>query len=355
MTSTRKFHPSKATALALACAATLAVAGHARAQSSVQAYGLLDVSAGQFQNAGAAKVKRLDSGNLSTSFIGFRGSEDLGGGLRANFALESFLLVDSGNATRVPGVDTYWARYAFVGLSGGFGTLRLGRMGPPLFISSLLFNAYGDSFGYSPTIRQYYNAPYGTPLVGDSGWNNAIGYTTPGLGGATGTVMVAAGEGASNARGPNVGANVVWFGGDAGFTAAWQKVEAQGTLGRAISAFPGFESQSAWQVGGSYDFKFVNFYAQVGRIETKATRKVEVDNVHLSASVPLGNGAILAAYGMSEIETATVALVPESKMATLGYDYKLSKRTDVYALWMGDKYTGLRSGNTYAVGLRHTF
>lgn len=356
MTSTRKFHSSKATALAIACAATLAAAGHAQAQSSVQAYGLLDVSAGQFQNAGAAKVKRLDSGNMATSFIGFRGSEDLGGGLRANFALESFLLVDSGNATRVPGVDTFWARNAFVGLSGGFGTVRLGRMGPPLFVSTLLFNAYGDSFGYSPSIRQYYNAPYGTPLVGDSGWNNAIGYTTPRLGGLTGTVMVAAGEGAATARGPNVGANLVYFGGNLGLTAAWQKVEAQGTLGRAIAAFPGFRDQSAWQVGGSYDFKFVKFYAQYGQIETEAANKVEVENIQISASIPLGtHGTVLAAYGLSEIETAGDPFVPESKMATLGYDHKLSKRTDVYALYMSDKYSRRSSGNTYAIGLRHTF
>jgi len=348
---------SRSTVVALA--GLLAAAG-AHAQASVQLYGLIDLSVGQFQVAGSSKLKRLDSGNMSTSYFGFKGSEDLGGGLKAGFTLESFLLADSGGAGRVPGVDAFWARNANLSLSGGFGMLRLGRMGPPMFVSSLLFNAYGDSFGYSPTIRQYYNFPHGTqsnnaPLVGDSGWNNAIGYTTPRMGGLTANLMVAAGEGAANARGPNIGANLLYSAGPLAFTVAWQKVEAQGTLGRGISAFPGFSSQSAMQFGASYDLKFAKFFVQYGSIETKATREVETKNLNLSASVPVGGGAILAAWGSSESTTAGVAGKPESEMLTLGYNYKLSKRTDVYALYMSDKYTGKSSGTTLAAGVRHTF
>lgn len=347
-------------ATAVAATGLMAAAG-AQAQSSVQLYGLIDLSVGQFQTAGSAKVKRLDSGNMSTSYFGFKGTEDLGSGLKAGFTLESFLLADSGGAGRVPGVDAFWARNANVSLSGGFGMLRLGRMGPPMFVSSLLFNAYGDSFGYSPTIRQYYNFPHGgtqsnnAPLVGDSGWNNAIGYTTPRLGGLTANLMVAAGEGAATARGPNIGANLLYFAGPLGLTLAWQKVEAQGTLGRGISAFPGFSSQDALQFGASYDLKFAKFFVQYGTIDTKATRKVETKNLNLSASVPMGSGAILAAYGSSKSTTAGVAGKPESEMVTLGYNHKLSKRTELYALYMSDKYTGKSSGTTLAAGVRHTF
>ena len=301
---------------ALTLAALLA-GGAAQAQSSVQLYGLVDASIGQFQSAGGLKTKRLDSGNMSTSFIGFKGTEDLGGGLRAGFTLESFFLVDSGGASRVPGVDAFWARNSNVHLSGGFGLLRLGRMGPPLFISTLLFNAFGDSFGYSPAIRQYYNAPYGTPLVGDSGWNNAIGYTTPSVGGLNATLMVAAGEGSATAKGPNVSANVLYFGGPVALTAAWQKVEAQGTLGRGIAAFPGFSSQSAYQVGGSYNFGVVTLYAQYGKISTDATVDVDTTNIHLSATVRVGVGALLATYGSSKMKTAGFAaeVLPPSPRA----------------------------------------
>jgi len=342
----------RATAIALACIS--ATAG-AHAQSSVQVYGLVDLSAGSFQNAGGLKVKRLDSGNMSTSYLGFKGSEDLGGGLRANFTLESFLLADSGGASRVPGVDAFWARNANVSLSGGFGVVKLGRQGPALFVSTLLFNALGDSFGYSPSIRQWYNSPYGTPLVGDSGWNNAIGYTTPNLGGLSATVQVAAGEGSATAKGKNIGGHVLYFAGPVALTAAYQDVKAQGVLGRAISAFPGFTSQSAWQLGGSFDASVVKLFAQYGEIDTKATKGVKTKTMNFSAKVPLGAGAVVGEFGSSKIETSGSAVIPKSQMLTLGYDYFLSKRTDIYAVYMLDKYTGLSNGTSIAVGLKHTF
>jgi predicted porin len=340
--------------LAFTAAATLACTA-AQAQSSVSMYGLVDASIGSFQNAGGVKIKRLDSGNLSTSFFGFKGREDLGGGLAAVFALESFFLVDSGGASRVPGVDTYWARNANVGLTGGFGTLKLGRQGPPLFVSTLIFNAFGDSFGFSPSIRQYYNAPAGTPLVGDSGWNNAVGYSTPSLGGASVNVLVAAGEGAATAKGPNFGANLLYFGGPFAFTVAAQKVEAQGVLGRGISAFPGFASQTAYQVGGSYDIGAVKLYAQFGKISTDATADVDTTNINLSASVPVGAGSIRLAYGTSKMSTQGSSAEPKSTILTAGYVYSLSKRTDLYAVYMLDKYTGKSNGTTLASGVRHTF
>ena len=342
----------RASAIALAC---VCAGTAAHAQSSVQLYGLIDLSAGSFQNAGGLKVKRLDSGNMSTSYLGFKGSEDLGGGLRANFQLESFFLGDSGGASRVPGVDAFWARNANVGLSGGFGTLKMGRFGPPLFVSTLLFNSLGDSFGYSPAIRQWYNSPYGTPLVGDSGWNNAIGYTTPGFGGLSATVAVAAGEGAATSKGRNIGGNVLYFAGPVALTAAWQDVKSQGVLGRAISAFPGFTSQTAWQVGGSFNASVVKVYAQYGEIDTKATKGVKSKIANVSASIPLGVGSIVAEYGNAKTETVGSAVIPKSQMVTLGYDYFLSKRTDVYAVYMLDKYTALSNGTTFAVGLKHTF
>ena len=345
-----------AQAAAAAAAGTLLFSGAAQAQSSVTVYGLLDVSAGQFQVAGGPKIKRLDSGNFSTSYLGFRGTEDLGGGLRANFTLDSFLLLDAGTAGRVNNVDGFWGRNANVGLSGPFGSLRLGRMGPPLFVSTLMFNAFGDSFGYSPSIRQYYNAPYGTPLVGDSGWNNGIGYTTPRFGGLTANLLVTAGEGAATSRGPNWGGNLVYNSGPIGFTVALQKVESQGTLGRPIAAFPGFRSQNAYQVGGSYNAGFARFFLQYGSISTKANTGVKVKNLHLSASVPVGpSGAFLAAYGNSTITTAGAALKPESDMLTLGYTHKLSKRTELYGIYLSDKYTGRSTGTTLATGMRHTF
>jgi predicted porin len=352
-----RFSRSPARRLApLAAASALVLAAlPAFAQASVQVYGLVDVSAGSFQNAGGLKVKRLDSGNLSTSYLGFKGVEDLGGGLKAGFQLDSFLLADSGGASRVPGVDGFWSRNANVYLSGGFGTLKLGRQGPALFVSTLVFNPFGDSFGFSPSIRQYYNLPSGTPLVGDSGWNNAIGYTTPNIGGLTAMVQVAAGEGASTAKGKNIGGNIMYFGGPLSLTAAYQNVKAQGTLGRAISAFPGFVDQKAYQFGGAWDFGFLKAFGQYGVIKTDATSDVKVKNAQAGISVPIGAGKLLAAYGKSKLDLVAPLADKTSQILTLGYDYNLSKRTDLYAIYMSDKYTALSSGTTLAVGVRHTF
>ena len=297
----------RASAISLACLACLAVGGVAHAQSSVTLYGLVDLSAGQFQSAGGLKVKRLDSGNMSTSYLGFKGSEDLGGGLRAGFQLETFINVDTGGAGRVSGVDAFWARNANVSLSGGFGTIKLGRQAPPLFVSTLLFNAFSDSFGYSPAIRQYYNAPYGTPLIGDSGWNNAIGYSLPSYGGLSANLLVSAGEGAATSKGKNVGANVLYFGGPVALTAAWQNVKSQGVLGQAISTYPGFSNQIAYQFGGSFDAGVVKLFAQYGKIKTDATMDVNTTNFNVGAKVPLGAGAVLVQYGDSKIETEGLA------------------------------------------------
>ena len=146
-------------------AAIALAAGAAQAQSSVTLSGLLDVSAGQSKAAGStSRVWGVDNGNMTTSWFGASGSEDLGGGLSALFTLQSFMRADTGASGRF-GVDTFWARNAFVGLaSKDFGKVTLGRNTTPFFVTTLSFNPFGDSFGYSPSIRHYFTS--GT-LTGD--------------------------------------------------------------------------------------------------------------------------------------------------------------------------------------------
>lgn len=345
---------------ALLCALMAGLAGHAaQAQSSVSIYGLLDLSAGQFQNAGEAKLKRVESGRMATSYIGFAGTEDLGGGLKATFALESFFLADSGTAGRF-GPDVFWARAANVGVAGAFGSLRAGRAGTPLFVSTLLFNPFGDSFGYSPAIRQWYsnnkgagNSIFQTPLIGDSGWSNAVFYGTPKFGGFSGNVAVSAGEGGVN-RGPNYGANLLYFGGPFAATVAYQHVEANGPGGNSLLNFPGFDQQTAWQLGASYSLALAKLFVQYGEITTEATTEVKTRNAQVGASVPVGaSGAVLASYGESKREAGLADYT--SKTLTVAYDHSFSKRTDAYLLVMTDKLTGFDTGHTYTVGLRHKF
>ena len=119
----------KAAIAALACAA--ASPSVVLAQIAPTLYGLVDMSVGSFQVPGSDSVRRAESGRMSLSYLGIRGSDDLGGGLRARYALETYIRVDEGAAGR-SGTDAFWGRTAYVGLQGAFGTSVLGRSPTPL-------------------------------------------------------------------------------------------------------------------------------------------------------------------------------------------------------------------------------
>lgn len=319
---------------ALAAGALAALAGAAQAQSSVSLYGLLDMSVGRFQAPGAAATKGIDSGNMSTSFWGLKGNEDLGGGLAAVFAIESFLRADTGAAGRF-NADTFWARSAYVGLaSSSLGTLTLGRNTTSLFVNTLLFNAFGDSFGFSPSIRHSFTS--GT-VTGDTGWSDSIKYTSPKFGGFSVTGHLAANdEGAGSGR--NGGFSALYFGGPLAAGFAYQKAN-KGTVDDTVS----------WQLGGSYALGGSKLFAQYGAVDNKTSGN-DFKITGLGASIGLGAGAALVQWG--RISPATGA---DRTTFSLGYDHNLSKRSDLYAVFMSDKISGLDTGTSYAVGLRHRF
>lgn len=319
----------------LAAGALAALAGAAQAQSSVSLYGLVDMSVGRFQAPGAAAVKGVDSGNMSTSFFGLKGTEDLGGGLGAVFAIESFMRNDTGAAGRFNG-DTFWARSAYVGLnSSSMGTLTLGRNTTSLFVNTLIFNAFGDSFGFSPSIRHTFTS--GT-VTGDTGWSDSIKYSSPKFGGASFTAHVAADDENVAGSGRNTGFSGLYFGGALGLGFAWQKVE-KGTA----------NDTTAWQLGGSYAFGGTKVFAQYGSVDNDTTGN-DYKITGLGGSIGMGAGAILLQWGRIAPGTGS-----DRTTFSLGYDYNVSKRTDLYAVYMSDKIDGLSSGSSYAAGIRHRF
>jgi predicted porin len=333
---------------ALALAGLFGLASSAQAQSSsVQLYGLMDMSAGQFQTAGAQKVWRADSGNMTTSFLGFKGAEDLGGGLKAVFKIEHFLRADSGSAGRFNG-DAFWARNAYVGLQGEFGTTTLGRNTTPLFVSTLIFNAIGDSFGFSPSIRQVLTPNTGAgmlPFFGDTGWSNSVLFSSANYGGLSFSLLGNLGEGSGN--GKNLGGNVLYFGGPLSATFAYQQVK-NGAFGTPA----GFDKQDTWQLGAAYDFTAAKVYGQYTSVKTAATVDTKTKVYGLGVTVPVGAGKVLAQYGNAKAEYGTTV---SNKTLTVGYDYNLSKNTDVYAIVMNDKVTNTSTGNSIAAGIRLRF
>ena len=120
---------AKAAAILAGAVSSVAFAGQARAQSNLSIYGIADNGVEVINNASSAPgadrtLARLSSGNLSGSRLGFRGNEDLGGGLKAVFILEAGIGLDTGNSLQG---GRMFGRQALVGLQGGFGELYLGR------------------------------------------------------------------------------------------------------------------------------------------------------------------------------------------------------------------------------------
>lgn len=335
--------------IATACTSlglALGLSAPALAQSTATLYGLLDMSVGQFQAAGAPKVWKADSGHMSTSYLGFKGTEDLGGGLRARFAIEHFLRLDQGAAGRFDG-DAFWARSAYVGLQGAFGTTVIGRNTTPLFVSTLIFNALGDSFGFSPAIRQLFT-PSLLPFFGDTAWNNSLAYASPTYNGWSVNLLGNAGEGAPGSNGRNIGANLLYFNGPLSGTVAFQQVK-NGAFGTP----PGWSSQDTFQLGASYDLKAAKLFGQYTSVKTKATANSRTTIYGFGASAPVTElGRAIVQFNRAE---ASDTLSRTETTLSLAYSYLLSKNTELYAVAMTDRITGLATGTTLATGMRLRF
>ncbi|MFC7513378.1 porin [Herbaspirillum sp. GCM10030257] len=346
-----------------------AVAIPASAQTNVTFTGLVDVYAGSMRNAGDARSRSVvNNGGMTTSWFGFKGSEDLGGGLKANFLLTSFIQADTGTQGRFPG-DTLFSRDANVGLSGGFGAVSFGRELAPHFLPTILFNPFGDSYTFSPLLLHadvpLFNASGWTnSIVGDTGWSNSIRYQTPSFGGLTANVHYQFGEVAGSTGRNNIGINALYFAGPLALTAFYHNVEINnplnvpagnvqpgGNIPLATGAFAA--RQTAWMVGGSYDLKIAKLFATYGH----TSHNIDLDDKTLSlgATVPAGPGKVQLAWAQTRRDG--VAFGPDQKRNTtaVGYDYDLSKRTDLYGVVMNDRITNRDSGNSFGVGVRHRF
>ena len=254
---------SRSISASLLAAAACLVAVPAQAQNVVL-YGLLDASGSHVRPVGGQGRFQLDDGNLQRSFIGFRGNEDLGGGLRAVFRLESYFRTDTGTSGRADG-DGFFSREASVGLSGAFGTTVLGRNPTPLYSATINFNPFGEGFGFSPSTRQY----FGTRgvILGDSRWNNSISYTNNGVDPLRVNIVANTPEEAQGAAdsGRNYGGSWPTSAGRSRRTLVAERIK-----NSPLGVPTGFRRQFAFQAGATYDFSVVRLYGQVGRIKTDA-------------------------------------------------------------------------------------
>ena len=336
-------HVSKSAPLALAVTLALAAFG-AQAQSQVRVYGLIDLSLGSSQDVGVGKpVKNaIDSGKMTTSYYGLSGSEDVGGGLSALFKIESFLRADNGEQGRFSG-DAQFARTASVGLSHKeLGTLTLGRNTTALFLSTLSFNAFGDSFGYSPSIRHYFGSGQNA-VTGDTGWSDSIAYSSPSWKGwRFGAASAAKEANASTAsNGGNWSVNLAYASGPLAAALVVQDVEKDGASTVADTR--------TTQLNASYDFGVAKLFAQYATVENRSSG-IDSDLSGLGVRMPAGPGALIAQWGRNSPDSGA-----ERNTYSVGYLYPLSKQTELYAAAMKDDLDGQPSGHSYSAGMRLRF
>jgi predicted porin len=342
----------------VAIAALAAVSSFA--QSSVTLYGRVDV--GLFSSkslfnpavnnvvppvtAATPRVSQTGIGNgndvgLTTSRWGMRGSEDLGGGLKANFKVEGRLNVDEGtqNGSRLFNGET------LVGFSGGFGTLKVGRVD----------TSFDDLRGIAVSKNTFDGAwtpvsdSYGVGLGGYTGrLNNSIKYDSPDFGGISGSLQYGFGENKTPtvSAGSTVSAHVKYANGPlaVGFGLQTEKANGSATATKhnAISA--------------AYDLGVIALSGGINNTKNGTTKDTDYS---LGVTMPLGAAAISAGFASSKSKNAGAANGKGSGFA-LAATYALSKRTQLY--------TGLKSTNNknaanlktldndlFSLGVRHDF
>ena len=288
----------------LALAVLGGFAGVASAQSSVTLYGTVDLNGRYIKNDGSSKRVSLSQDGINSSQLGFRGVEDLGGGLKASFVLLAGVNADTGSAN-----NQFWNRRATVSLSGGFGEVRLGRDYTPTFWNTTIFDVFGtNGLGDSSGVKQLAAPDYVRA-------NNTIGYFLPSnIGGVYGQAMVAAGEGNNAGR---------YVGGRVGFAAGPFDVAVAYSQERVLSLGSGNQYKT-FNIGGSYDFGFLKLMGYYNQ-EKIPTNKDKIFS--FSGLVPLGQGEIHAGFEQSKLDSNSNKV----KKYALGYVYNLSKRTALYA------------------------
>ncbi len=286
--------------------------GAAQAQSDLSIYGVIDVFAEHGKagtQAAPTKDTRLQSGAANGSRLGLRGSEDLGGGLKAIYQLEHGLLADTGN---LASTGTFWNRQVFVGLSGGWGTLTAGRQYSPLLTHQDTFDTALSTTGYGSG----YNSGVMRTV---SRVNNSVLYKSPTLGGFTGALMVAPGEGVS---GKIHSASVKFSQGMFGIGAAYLTVE-------ALDATK--EDKTIANISGSLKFGPATVMLGLQGTQNDSQNVNVVDDrseIFFGGTYAFGAGELRASYAQGKVDSVADST---ARHYSLGYLYNLSKRTALYA------------------------
>lgn len=333
--------------------AVLASTGAAMAQSSVTLYGIVDVNLQSQKdeiNAGTSAAVRqasLSSGGVSTSRWGLKGSEDLGGGLKANFVLENGFDASTGAAA-----GALFNRQSWVGFSGGFGEVRLGNDYTARDDINGAAHAVFDS-AFSPSV--YIESGY------NSNPNNQIKYLTPSFSGFSGAVSYALGENKTATQSAEgvAAVNVQYAAGPLYIGLAHQQ-------DKKTFIATGKNNKDTF-LNATYDLGVAKILASFRDVKNTVTNGSGYNSIsydkqrvyQIGADVPVGAALVVSAgYAHSKSELAGINDVTGNGFA-IGASYSLSKRTSIYTAlnYSKDKQDGAETlkSSVYAVGVRHSF
>ncbi|QDZ30627.1 porin [Noviherbaspirillum sp. UKPF54] len=347
----------------IALAVLSSLAGTAFAQTNITVYGVVDAGV-VYDNNGAGRNWKLDSGNQSGSRIGFKGTEDLGGGLSALFNLENGFNTDNGTLAQSNATTTrLFGRQAWVGLKGGFGSVKLGRQLSPLYVAmdqvdpfriGLAGNAQ-KAFGYG----LYNTDPF---LRVD----NTLSYSLPDMSGVTGTVSYSFGEApGAFADGRTAGVGLGYANGPINVQFAYQRSNTVALAGSQATAFAATGATPDLRtalLGGYYDFGVAKAHLAYGDTKIDGPTSLKNRNWLVGVSAPVGGaGTVMASWNRNDIRDITGG---KSNQYAIGYSHALSKRTNLYTsigYTRNDSNVRLNaatngdSDRLFNIGVRHLF
>lgn len=319
----------------LTALAVLVASGAAMAQSSVAIYGRVDLSVGSTKELDKSSQTKLMDGNLTGTRLGFRGTEDLGGGLKANFKIEHRFDADTGVAE-----DPMWKGESTVGLAGNFGEIKLGR-------SLTLYDDVRALSNKASALDSNFT-PSGNGVFKSGGdysgrFSNKFSYSLPEVGGFYAGVDYALDED------PATEANML--GGKIGYKVGPMEVA------MGLQKEEGTDSDYVL-VAGAYDFGALNLS---GGYNQRKGNDASGDDTEYTLGVAVPMGAVIVSLGYAHSETKVgSATTSKASGFGIGASYTLSKRTKLYGGMRTNKTENGAGAKTVddrlvAVGIRHDF
>lgn len=329
----------------LALAVLGAFAGAASAQSSVTMYGRVDLSIGK-----PLGVQAKGMFNGSGSRLGMRGVEDLGGGLKGLFNIESRFDADTGAAQNVTGAtdrrapsglsfNRFWSARSIVGVEGGFGQVTLGREYTTAFLQSQLV---ADPWGWDTVVAAVNAGALTGGGIATVRNDSALTYKISFSGVTIGAQVAERTDAIVNVKKRPMNFAVSYGGGPLVVG-----------LAHEITGVSGAATEKWTTLNGSYAFGPVRPGLFFGKGKTAAN--TDVTSIMGTVVVGLGAGELRGSFGRRQQDPAGPAgKVTDVSAIGLGYHHNLSKRTTVYADFVrNSKLTTQKTG--YDVGLKHNF